>query len=94
MDANDLALERALDARNRRALAAELRRRLDAATCGTGISFRIGWGYPPAWRGTARGKGAPEHRAWAFAAADALLAHARSVESRTRAPACVEVPAE
>jgi hypothetical protein len=77
----DLEMERAINARDENRLAREIKRRLDSCTFGTGIAMRLGWSHPTSWRGTTKGKGAPEHKAMAREAAKALLRDAYNTEN-------------
>ncbi len=70
----DTAFALALGAGDKVTLAAEIRRRLDAATYGTSIGFRADRDRPCVWRGTALGEGAVEHVTMALEAARALIA--------------------
>lgn len=80
----DLAMEIAIDARDEAALTREILGRLDAATYGTGFSFRIDWGHPPSWSCTSKGPGNPEHPILASAAAKALIRDAEACSGSAR----------
>ena len=74
--AADNRFESALNARDEKALASEIQRRLNTATFGTTIWFRIGPGHKTTYEARTKGEGANEHKTMARDAARALIAYA------------------